>query len=568
MLDPQKGGHFVISPSDTYSTSKQEYYENTNVLRTEFMTAQGTLEVVDWMHMNNFSFVEEEQHRLPALYRLIRCTAGTVECRIQYCPKFDYARARTILTPVSYGLLAHGALEEAHLFTHCAFSIVDEVAEATVTLQSGQDLSFICAYGKVARDELPPPSRSLEQTIHFWQRWSSECEAGNCLALPLWKKQVTRSALVLKVLAGGKGIAAAATTSLPEVLGGSDNWDYRFNWIRDTSFTIQALASLGHLSDAKEFLDWITNSLFTANQKPSDLKVLYPLYDFPHQKEEELTHLSGYENSRPVRIGNGAAEQKQYDIYGEILEAVFRSEHLHPKMDEALTQVLSNLLDYVCEIWREPDSGIWELRSEPQHYVYSKVMCWVALDRGIRLAETHGWRRDLGRWKTERSSIHAQILERGYSSQKQCFMQAYDSEVYDATALLFPILELIAPDHPYAINTLNTLQRELADGALVYRSSTHYRKEGAFGLCSFWLVDALAFAGRVGEAHMHFEKLLSMGNHLGLYAEEIDPTSGAFLGNFPQAFTHVGLINSAVYLSRFIGLKDSKQTLIGDKHIV
>ncbi len=292
MLDPQKGGHFVISPSDTYSTSKQEYYENTNVLRTEFMTAQGTLEVVDWMHMNNFSFVEEEQHRLPALYRLIRCTAGTVECRIQYCPKFDYARARTILTPVSYGLLAHGALEEAHLFTHCAFSIVDEVAEATVTLQSGQDLSFICAYGKVARDELPPPSRSLEQTIHFWQRWSSECEAGNCLALPLWKKQVTRSALVLKVLAGGKGIAAAATTSLPEVLGGSDNWDYRFNWIRDTSFTIQALASLGHLSDAKEFLDWITNSLFTANQKPSDLKVLYPLYDFPHQKEEELTHLS------------------------------------------------------------------------------------------------------------------------------------------------------------------------------------------------------------------------------------------------------------------------------------
>lgn len=567
ILDPEKGGTFSIAPADPFETSVQEYLPNTNVLRTEFVCDGGLLEVTDWMHMSSFSFEEREQHRLPAIYRRVQCLAGTVRCRIHFNPQLDYARDLTKMSPVEGGLLVEGTEDILRLHAHCSFTIGAHGAEAMVTLQQGNDLSFICVYGNTERDDMPPSLRSLEQTIQFWKRWSSECEAENCLSLPLWNEQITRSALVLKILAGGKGIAAAATTSLPEIPGGRDNWDYRCNWIRDTSFTIQALTALGHLNDAREFFDWITDILMTSGRRPADLKVLYPLHGVPFNDEEELMHLRGYLDSRPVRIGNGASEQRQHDIYGEILEAVFRSEHLHPNVNTALSGVLRDIVDYVCEIWREPDSGIWELREQPQHYVYSKVMCWVALDRGIRLAEEHQWNVDLAHWKRERAAIHEQVMQEGYSEKRMSFVQAYGSEVLDATALLFPILEFLSPDHPHAVHTLETIQRELADGALVYRSSTHHRKEGAFGLCSFWLVDALAFAGRIEEARKHYDELLRMGNHIGLYAEEIDPATGAFLGNFPQAFTHVGLINSAVYLSRFLGVSPPEQPLMGEKHL-
>lgn len=567
ILDPDKGGSFSIAPADRYETRVQEYHPYTNVLRTEFACDGSVLEVTDWMHMSSFSFEEREQHRLPALYRLVRSLEGSVRCRIVFDPRLDYARGTTKLSPMEGGLLVEGTEDVLRLHAHCPFSVSENGAEAIVTLREGQELSFICAYGNMERGDFPPPIRSMEKTIQFWNRWSSECETGSCLALPFWKEQVTRSALVLKILAGGKGIAAAATTSLPEIPGGSDNWDYRFNWMRDTSFTIQALTALGHLNDAREFLDWITGILVTSGRRPADLKVLYPLHGAAITGEEELAHLRGYLDSRPVRIGNGASEQKQHDIFGEILEAVFRSEHLHPGMDHALSGVLRDIVDYVCEIWREPDSGIWESRSEPQHHVYSKVMCWVALDRGIRLAEEHHWNVDLARWKREREVIYENVMEQGYSEQKRSFVQAYGSDVLDATALLFPVLEFLPPDHPYAVHTLETIQRELGEGALVHRSSDHHRKEGAFGLCGFWLVDALAFAGRVVEARAHFEELLRMGNHLGLYAEEIDPKTGAFLGNFPQAFTHVGLINSAVYLSRFLGASVPEQHLIGEKNL-
>ncbi|MBI2635732.1 glycoside hydrolase family 15 protein [Candidatus Peregrinibacteria bacterium] len=567
IIDPEKGGSFSIAPADPFETAVQEYHLNTNVLRTEFSCDGGTLEVTDWMHMSSFSFEEREQHRLPALYRLVRCLAGKARCRILFDPRLDYARGVTTLSAVNGGLLVEGTEDVLRLHAHCPFTIGTNGAEAVVTLEEGDDLSFICTYGNMEREDIPPPHRSLEKTIQFWNRWSSECEAESCLSLPLWKEQVTRSALVLKILAGGKGIAAAATASLPEIPGGKDNWDYRFNWMRDTSFTIQALTTLGHLNDAREFLDWITDILVTSGRRPADLKVLYPLHGTVLRGEEELPHLRGYLDSRPVRIGNGASEQRQHDIYGEILEAVFRSEHLHPGMDHALSGVLRDIVDYVCEIWREPDNGIWELRAEPQHYIYSKVMCWVALDRGIRLAEEHHWNVDSARWQRERAAIREQVMEQGYSEQRMSFVQAYGSDVLDATALLFPILEFLSPDHPHASHTLDTIQRELADGVLVYRSSMHHQKEGAFGFCSFWLVNALAFAGRVGEARTHFEKLLQMGNHLGLYAEEIDATTGAFLGNFPQAFTHVGLINSAIYLSRFLGAPPLEQPLIGEKNL-
>lgn len=566
LLDPERGGSFTVSPAETFESS-QRYHPATNVLRTTFTCAGGVLELTDWMHMSGFSFEEEEQHRLPALYRLARCTGGSVRCRVLLDPRLNYARGATALSAVPGGLLAEGGGDVLRLHAPCPFAIGARGAEAEMALREGDEFTLVCAYGNAERDELPPPRRSLEKTIAFWERWSSECEAGSCLSLPRWKDEVTRSALALKILAGGKGIAAAATTSLPEVPGGTDNWDYRFNWLRDTSFTVQALTAIGHLNDAREFLDWITDLLVTSGRRPADLQVLYPLHGPPLQSEEELPHLRGYLDSRPVRIGNAAAGQRQHDIYGEILETVFRSEHLHPGMDSALSGVLRDIVEYVCEIWRDPDHGIWELRREPQHHVYSKVMCWVALDRGIRLAEEHRWSADIARWKAERAAIHAEVLERGYDAKRGAFMQSYNSDVLDATALLFPILEFLPPDHPFAVATLETVQRELAEGPLVYRTSAHHRREGAFGLCSFWLVDALAFAGRVAEARSNFEALLHMGNHVGLYSEEIDPATGAFLGNFPQAFTHVGLINSAVYLSRVLGEAPPNEPLIGEQHL-
>ncbi|MFA6039524.1 MAG: glycoside hydrolase family 15 protein [Candidatus Peribacteraceae bacterium] len=566
ILDPERGGSFSVAPAESWE-SVQEYHPDTNVLRTVFTCGSGTLEVTDWMHMSSFSFEEQEQHRLPALYRKVRCTAGNVRCRIVFNPRLDYGRGKTALSPFKGGLLVEGASDVLRLYAPCAFTFSEKGAEALPGLEEGEEFSLLCTYGNMEREDIPPPQRSLEKTILFWNRWAAGRETGDLRLPEQWKKQVTRSALVLKVLAGGKGIAAAATTSLPEIPGGSDNWDYRFNWIRDTSFTVQALTALGHLNDAREFLDWLTDLLVTSGRRPADLKVLYPLHAVTLGGEEELTHLRGYMDSRPVRIGNGAAEQGQHDIYGEILETVYRSEHLHPGMDHALSGVLRDIVDYVCDIWHNPDHGIWELRAEPCHYVYSKVMCWVAMDRGIRLAELHGWNVDLDRWKAERAAVHAEVMEKGYDARRGSFVQSYGSDVLDATALLLPILEFLPPDHPAAIATLETVRRELADGALVYRSSAHHRKEGAFGFCSFWLVDALAFAGRVGEARKNFEELLRLGNRLGLYSEEIDPATGAFLGNFPQAFTHVGLINSALYLSRFLGEESPAQPLMGEKHL-
>lgn len=527
----------------------------------------GALEVTDWMHMSSFSFEEQEQHQLPALYRLVRCTTGSVRCRIVFDPRLDYARGTTTLSSAEEGLIVEGTEDVMRLHTSCAFTLGTHGAQAVVTLDEADDLTFICTYGNTDRNDLPPPLRSLEKTLQFWRRWSNESETESESPQGLWTQQVRRSTLVLKLLAGGRGIAAAATTSLPEIPGGGDNWDYRFNWIRDTSFTIQALTAVGHLNDAREFFDWLTEILVSSGRRPADLQVLYPLHGMAFAREEELPHLRGYLDSRPVRIGNAAAEQNQHDIYGEILETVFRSEHLHPGVDNVLSGVLRDIVDYVCDIWREPDSGIWELRTQPQHYVYSKVMCWVAIDRGIRMAEQHGWNVDLARWKNERDAVHAETMARGYSEERGSFVQAYDSDILDATALLLPMLEFLPPTHPRVLRSLATIQEELADGPLVYRSSAHHRREGAFGLCSFWLVDALAFAGRTAEARVNFEALLTMSNHLGLYSEEIDPATGAFLGNFPQAFTHVGLINSAVYLSRFLGVPSPEQPLMGEKHL-
>lgn len=504
---------------------------------------------------------------LGLFYRLVRCLQGQVTIEAFFDPQLNYARSPTTIKTRLYGLIAFGNKDIVCLRTTCPFRETERGARSVCSLSAGEDHTFICTYGSMEHKPLPAALESLAQTKNYWETWVHDCQKGACPFMGTWNNEAVRSSLVLKILAGGHGIAAAATTSLPEVLGGQDNWDYRFSWIRDTSFTIQALTSMGHMEDAREFLDWLCITLCSGDVKPADLKMLYPLHGETLPPEEELTHFTGYEHSRPVRIGNAAAGQHQIDIYGEILETIFRSEHLHPGAEHVINTMLQKIVDHVCDIWQEPDDGIWELRTGPQHYVYSKVMCWVALDRGIRLAEEHKWHADITRWKKERDNIHSAILERGYSEKRKCFVQAFDSERIDATALLFPLLEFLSPNHPYAQNTLETIQRELANGALVYRSDEHHGKEGAFGLCSFWLVDALAIAGHLEKAIENFLELLQCANHVGLYAEEIDPKTNAFLGNFPQAFTHVGLINSAAYLGRSQVTAPSPQPLMGEVHM-
>lgn len=561
ILDPERGGSFAIHPTDASAVARQDYREGTAVLRTTFTAECGTVEMLDWIHMGGFSSEEEEHHTLPALYRLVHCTEGTMDITVRFDPRLNYGRDETALEAMPDGsVVASSASDVLRLHSIVPLSpSADGGMTGRHTLQAGQRIAFICTYGSVERADIPPAYRSLERTEEYWRQWVSQGHGKGCHILPEWQAMVDRSCITLKILAGGRGIAAAATTSLPEIIGGSHNWDYRFNWIRDTSFTIQALCAVGHTYDAREFLEWISELLLSGGRRPADLQVLYPLHAATLQPEQELSHLRGYRDSRPVRIGNAAASQRQTDLYGGILRTVFLAEELQPSVDHALSGVLRDIVDYVCEIWHEPDHGIWELREEPKHYTHSKVMCWVALDHGIRLAEAHHWQVDLERWKQECDALHALILEQGWNPRLDAFTQSFGSDVLDATALLFPLLGFLPPDDPKALSTLDVIVRELADGPFVYRSSRHRsdKGEGSFGLCNFWLVEALLAAGRPDQARANFEQLLAAGNHVGLFAEEIDPKTGAFLGNIPQAFTHVGLINSAVALSRAFASPDT-----------
>ncbi len=567
LLDEEQGGSFCIRPVGPCDRIVQSYIRETNILQTTFTGKSGIVVLTDWMHMGDFVLEEQEDQRLPILYRHVACTEGTVEIEIVFNPRLDYGRAHTELTLEKAAIRAASDEDHVTLHTHIPFTISPEGARTTLKLRTNEEHNFTCAYGTVREETIPSHNESLRRTTTFWQRWAEECQGGKCRILDGWHEQVTRSALTLKVLTGGNGIAAAATTSLPEIPGGSDNWDYRFHWLRDTSFTLQALGSLGHEDDAQEFLDGIENVLLEGGRRPSDLKVLYPLHGNTTAEETILEHLSGYGGARPVRIGNAAATQHQLDVYGEILETVFRSDHLKKDANSSLAQAIIDIVEYVCEAWTHPDQGIWEMRDKPKQYLYSKLMCWVALDRGIRMAKDFEWQVDSTKWKKERESIRALIMERGWSEKRKSFVQAFGDDVLDATALLIPVLEFLPPDDPHVRSTLAAIEKDLTDGVLVYRSEDRRRKgEGAFGLCSFWLVLALAFDGQLKKARENFVTLLGYANHVGLYAEMIDPESKAFLGNFPQAFTHVGLINAAVYLSAAEGKTDIEpEELIGGK---
>jgi GH15 family glucan-1,4-alpha-glucosidase len=551
LLDDRKGGRFSISPCDEYD-STAEYIPDTNILVTKFRTRKGILQITDFMPVHFAGSKESEEER-PELYRLIEVTKGEVFVDVVIEPRFDYARTHTSLEKKNGAVFARGNGEVLKLSSPLDLLIKEDRAEARCRLTEGDRTWVHLKYGIDESSSADPQrmEKDFTDTKNFWRDWLRKSETGRPLNFGPYESMVNRSALVLKLLyySPTGTIAAAATTSLPEEIGGLRNWDYRYTWVRDTSFTLQALFNLGHLSETEGYLHWVEKLLSAYG--PERLQIMYGLRGEEELTEVELSHLEGYKGSRPVRVGNGAAKQKQMDIYGELMDAALKLSDYVGKIDFSLWPFLCGICNYVVKHWEDKDYGIWEARSEPRSYVYSKIMCWVALDRGITIARRYGFPGNLKVWEETREKIKGDVLKKGWSNEKQSFVQHYETDALDASNLLISHLGFLPGDDPRMISTCKAAESELGYKGFLYRYSTKDGlpgREGAFLICSFWLIDCLIAAGRLGEAESILKRLESTSNHLGLFSEEYDPDWKEALGNFPQALTHIGYVNSVIRL--------------------
>jgi GH15 family glucan-1,4-alpha-glucosidase len=440
----------------------------------------------------------------------------------------------------------------------------DGGAVADLELEEGQALTFVLRDIDAGCKEIPVLTQEAESdlfhhTVEYWRRW-----LGRCTYRGRWREIVHRSALALKLMtyAPTGAIVASPTCSLPEAPGGERNWDYRFTWIRDAAFTIYGLMRIGFTQEAEAFMGWLEARLHNLNPDGS-LDIMYAIDGEAVPPEESLDHLEGYMGSRPVRIGNGAAGQLQLDIYGELMDSIYLYNKYATPISYDLWQSLRRLLNWVCANWRREDEGIWEVRAGRRHFVYSKLMCWVALDRGLRLATKRSFPADRARWLRERDAIYEEIMAKGWNPGRRAFVQHFGGEALDAANLLMPLVFFLSPTDPRMLSTLNAIMKEpdqggLLSNSLVYRYNVNETadglrgQEGTFNICTFWLVEALTRAGRIDEARLLFEEMLGYANHLGLYSEETGPSAEA-LGNFPQAFTHLALISAAFNLDRSLG---------------
>ncbi len=557
ILDIDKGGHFAVYPSEPFE-SEQKYIEKTNVLQTVFHTSSGTAILTDFMPL-----MEEEEaeiHESQTIYRKITCNKGSVKLAVEFKPRFDYARAQTILKQFEKGVVAAWNNEDVFLTGSFKLELRGNEAFGTHTIKDGESAWMVLQYSHSAPVNPEACEDSLKSTIKYWQNWGHTCDPQKCVFVGPWHDLVVRSGLVLKLLTHHESgaICAAPTTSLPEEIRGVRNWDYRFNWIRDSAFTLQALYNLGHVKEAKNHLKWFM-SLCKGTKEPSEIQIMYGMHGETDLEEQELKHLSGYRNSRPVRIGNGAAKQRQLDIYGELLNIFYETTRYEGNIPGDDWSFAAKIVDYVCQIWNTKDAGIWEVRGEPRHFVYSKLMCWVAIDKGIKIAESRGFNAPLDKWKETREEIKNAILQKGFNQKLNSFVQSFDSETLDATSFLIPLMGFLPFDDLRVQGTIDATTKQLmTKNGFVYRYQGDDGlpgKEGAFTLCSFWLINALTLSGRVEEAEKLFINISKYISPLGLLAEQIEPDTGQQLGNFPQAFSHIGLINSALYLGRAKGKK-------------
>ena len=558
VLDDTKGGRFQISPAKEGVRHKQFYFPDTNVLVTRFLSEDGVGTVDDFMPI----IKRQGEHGEHRLIRNVRIARGSMTFRVECRPAFDYARAKH-----KTSLHKNGALFEAPgvtlgLSTRIPLKVDGSGVVGEFTLKEGESAAFVLSGG--TRDEVctacpskEEAERSFKETVAYWRRWLAQCNYRG-----RWSEMVYRSALALKLMtfAPTGAIVAAPTCSLPEGIGGERNWDYRYTWIRDASFTIYGLMRIGFTDAAHQFVDWLKARV--REMKPDgSLQIMYSIEGKHELKEEILEHLEGYRGSRPVRIGNGAFNQRQLDIYGELMDSIYLFNKYGTPIDYELWTYLRRMINWVVENWDQPDEGIWEVRGGRQHFVYSKLMCWVALDRALRLANKRSFPADREKWLKTRDRIYEEIMVKGWNPERQAFVQAYGSKTLDASNLMMPLVFFVSPTDPRMQSTLDATLRDLVADSFVYRYDVDDTKdglkgeEGTFSICTFWLVEALTRARRVEEARLIFEKMLTNANHLGLYAEEIGP-HGEQLGNFPQAFTHLGLISAAYNLNKALGSKD------------
>jgi GH15 family glucan-1,4-alpha-glucosidase len=562
LLDQQRGGHFRIRPAAGAYTSKQLYVPDTAVLVTRFLTEAGVGEIVDFMPVDDGTEVARDSHRL---VRMLRCVRGEMTFLVDIAPRFDYGR-ESATTRLSEG----GAVFEGPR-TALTVCLVREPDDERIARSSLDDRGDLHAELRLTAGEMrglvlqtgsagPPRQirvaevrRLFDETVGFWTRW-----IGRSTYAGRWRETLERSAITLKLMtyAPTGALVAAPTAALPEQIGGERNWDYRFTWVRDASFSVTSLLRMGFTDEAAALGRWLRDRIEEQSDDKAGgpLQIMYRVDGSSDLSEEVLGHWEGYQGSAPVHIGNGAAGQLQLDIYGEALDAIYAADQHGLTSAHQGWLSICRLLDWVSDNWDQPEEGIWETRGGRQDFTYGRLMCWVALDRGIRLAARHGRPAPVERWRQERDAVYRQIMDRGWNPDRQAFRQHYASGVLDSALLRMPTVGFITPDDPMWTATLRAMDDELVTDSLVYRYDPAASPdglagaEGTFSLCTFAYVTALASAGQLDKARVTFQKMLTYANHLGLYSEEIGLT-GAQIGNFPQAFTHLALIDAGVMLN-------------------
>ena len=545
-LDAERGGSFRLEPSAPYE-SERRYQQGSNVLETTFTTAQGVVRVTDAMTLTDSTSISP----LRELVRKVEALSGTVPLRWMFEPRFGYGRGRTRFGHRS-GRWCAEAGKDVLVLGLCDAgegALHDDAVVGELALEPSRSALFSLAAAHQQPVVMPgrdDAERRLARTVRFWPDWASRIRYDGA-----WREAVVRSALVLKLLvfAPSGAIVAAPTASLPEWIGGERNWDYRFTWLRDASWTLDALLRLGFHEEAHAFFWWLMHASRLTQPR---LQILYRVDGSSHAREHELSSLRGYRGSAPVRVGNGAVDQVQLDVYGAVLESIWLFGKDVGSLDRDTGKEVAKIADYVAEHWHDPDSGIWEVRSAPSHFIQSKALCWVALDRACRLAERGVIPDRSERWRSAAEEVRAFVDERGWDDELQSYVRAVDLREPDASLLTMALLayEDVTGDRIHG--TIAAIERELRKGPYVYRylgDDGVSGEEGAFLTCSFWLVDALARVGRFGDAHGLMDELVGLANDVGLYSEEIDPNTGEFLGNFPQALTHLALVNAAVSIA-------------------
>ncbi|WUH95759.1 glycoside hydrolase family 15 protein [Streptomyces sp. NBC_00433] len=549
LLDHDRGGHFRIAPEHPDLSCKQLYYPDTAILVTRFMSPDGVGEVVDFMPPDR----TREPTDRHTLVRLVRAVRGTVEFALECRPRFDYGRAEHRLDMSHDEARFHAPGADAFLRTTFPLEGDGRDVRGTVRLDAGQSAGAVftvCAPGGDAPEPLTVEwvCAQVDEVGRFWQDWLRQSRYRG-----RWPELVHRSVITLKLLtyAPSGALVAAATMGLPEQVGGERNWDYRFTWVRDGSLSVRAMLDLGFTDEATAFVHWLVARLRERQGNGDEpLRTMYRVDGDPDLPEETLDHFEGYRGSAPVRIGNGAADQLQLDIYGEAVYAVSQSRDLGQQATYEGWKSFAGTLDWLADHWDRPDEGIWETRGGREDFTYSRVMSWAAFDHGLALAERFRRPADIGKWRAARDAAFEQVMARGWSDKEQAFVQHYGGHVLDASLLLMPRVGFLGSKDPLWLSTLDAMDRKLVSDSLVHRydpaaSPDGLRgSEGTFSLCTFLYVDALARAGRLDQARYTFEKMQTYANHVGLFAEEISP-SGEQLGNFPQAFTHLALIMAA-----------------------